>query len=307
MKKQFCSSILAAAFLWLGSVHGQDTIPMRTPAVLPPPNPTVMISPPAITSPQIGVSSDARQDGDGVTYPNPGVSSWLAYPRYSGCCCRVGGCGPIDMELVVRSGGAVPLPFGLFGSIMKPGFEVEGGLRSLFFNTAETAAWTAELTVLNMNFNTTDRTTNGFIRNFRQVVPSPIPGGTPTVNIIPFAPVSVSGLNDTTLNLALGRECYIWGSTHDCKSTEWKWRVGLDSGGSWGSNRVDIVQFQHKTSTIGGFFGSLHSDWEKPCGCALFYAGIRVQYGFLWSNVLQKQNDTNLQTLSGLLSVGLRY
>jgi hypothetical protein len=211
------------------------------------------------------------------------------------------------MELVFRAGATVPLPFGLFGSTMKSGLDVEGGVRSLFFNTAETAAWTAELSITNLNYNTTTHTTNGFIRNFRSVTPSPIPGGTPTVTIIPFAPVTPSGLNETTLNLLLGREWYIWGSTHDCKSKEWMWRVGLDSGGSWGSERVDLHQIPHKTATIGGFRVALHSDLEKPCGCAVFFTGVRVEYEYLWSNILQKQNNTDMQSINATMSVGLRY
>ncbi len=307
MKKQFCLSILALAFIGLGAVHGQESSPSPVPSVLPPPGATMPTTVPRVGSNTPIPTPDDQQDYDGMKYPNEGVSSWLAYPRWAGCCGRVGGCGPIDMEAYVRTGGSVALPFGLFGATMKPGWDVEGGVRSLFFNPAETAAWTAELGITNMNFNTTTKNTQALILNFKQVTPSPIPGGTPTTTIIPAFAVTPSGLNTDTLNIALGREWYLCGSAHDCKSTEWKWRVGFDGGGNWGSERLDLVEIQHKTATIGGFFFSIHTDAEIPCGCALFYAGIRVEYGYLYSNILQNQNNTDLQTASGLLTVGLRY
>jgi hypothetical protein len=303
MKTRFCLSILALAFLRLGFVHGQATTPMREPSILPSPTPTATISPPRFGSQAPG-SPDAAQDFDPTTTGPEGVSSWLAYPRWTDCCCRVGGHGPIDMELYVRSGASVPLPFGLFGTIMRTGWDVEGGVRSLFFNTAEDRAWTVDIGITNIQYNTTkDR--KAVIRAFRQQTPNGIGGFNTT--ILPFFAVTPSGLNDTTLNLAFGREIYLFGSTHDCNSKEWKWRVGFDGGGRWGSNKVDLVEIQHKTSTVGGFFVSVHTDIEKPCGCAVFFTGLRMEYGYLWSNILQNQNNTDMQTINATFEVGLRY
>jgi hypothetical protein len=303
MKKLFCLSILALAFLRLGFIHGQAPTPLPPPTMLPPPSPTATISPPTLSSPQPRPSPDAAQDYDGQNY-GEGVSSWLAYPRWDGCCCRVGGHGPIDMELYVRTGASVPLPFGLFGREMRVGWDIEGGVRSLFFNTQEDRAWTADISITNINYNT-DKNIHTFLRNFRQQTPNGIGGFNTT--IIPFFPITPTGLNDTTLNLSFGREIYLFGSTHDCKSKEWKCRVGFDGGGRWGSNKVDLVEIQHKTSTVGGMFFSVHADAEKPCGCAIFFTGLRLEYGYLWSNILQKQNNTDMQTMNATWAVGLRY
>jgi hypothetical protein len=307
MKKQIGLSILALAFLGLGVVHGQESIPSPTPSVLPPPNPRVRMSNSPDDSPPPSATPDDRQhEEDGMRYPNPGVSSWLAYPRSAECCSRVGGCGPIDMEAYLRSGITQPLHYGIFGRTMRMGWDIGGGVRTLFFNPAETGAWTVDLGITNMNFNTTTHTQT-FILDFQKITPSPIAGVAPTVTTIPKFFVTPSGLNDTTLNLSLGREFYLWGSTHDCKTKDWKWRAGFDCGGRWGSDRVDLVEIRHRTSTIGGIFFSVHTDAEIPCGCAIFYTGLRLEYSYIFSDILQGNNNTDLETVNATWTFGLRY
>jgi hypothetical protein len=299
MKTRFCLSILALAFLELGNVHAQTSPALPIPSILPPPTLTATISPPTIASPAPGASTDTQQDNDTTQRVHEGVSSWLAYPRWAGCCCRVGHDGPIDMELYGRSGVSAFITLGLFGRTMHPGWDVEGGVRSLFFNTAETAAWTVDLGITNTNYNT-EKKIQTFILRFRKTVN----GVTTTVPVMPITP---TGLNNTTLNLAVGREWYLFGSTHDCASKEFKWRVGCDGGGRWGSNEVDLVEIQHKTSNIHGFYFSVHTDVEVPCGCAVFFTGLRSEFGYLVCDILQKQNNTEMYNVNATVTVGIRY
>jgi hypothetical protein len=310
MKKRFCLSGLALVFLCLGVVHAQ--IPTGdadrgtpTPAIIPPSSPPATIARPPSPPPAALPAPLEGPDLSGPPQYPPGVSSWLAYPRPAGCCGSVGTCGgPIDSELYLRAGSAIPVASGLFGSIMKPGLDVEGGVRVLFFNTAEDGAWTADLFLKNMNFATqAHRKVN--IDNFNSVTPNGL-GGTNTT-VIPVFPVTPSGLNDTTVNLVFGREFYLWGSTTDCKVKQPKWRAGFDLGGSWGSSKLDLLEIPHKTATVGGMCASIHTDIEVPCGCCIIYGGVRLEYGYLYNDILQKQNDTDLQTLSATLTMGLRY
>jgi hypothetical protein len=58
---------------------------------------------------------------------------------------------------------------------------------------------------------------------------------------------------------------------------------------------------------VGGLFLSLHSDVEVPCGCCIFQAGVRAEYGYIWSDILQRHNDTDLESINLLFNAGLRF
>src|SRR5713101_4542605 len=79
-----------------------------------------------------------------TTRPPPTLSSWLAYPRLE-CCGPIGGDGPIQAELFVRTGPSLPVEGPIFGHVLETGWKVEGGGRSLFFNPTMDAAWNIDL------------------------------------------------------------------------------------------------------------------------------------------------------------------
>jgi hypothetical protein len=266
--------------------------------------------PPAANPAAIGsqpFTGDAPAQPSDPSADGPGVSSWLAYPRPIGCCDLTGRNGPIGSEVYVRTGTSVPIGGGLFGSVMKPGWDVEGGVRALLFNPEQTRAWTADLSVTNIHYYTSTAKSAPLINFASQVTIPSTTGGTPTTQtvIIPQFFVTPAGLNDTTVNLAFGRECYLIGAANTC--SEPRWRIGGDVGGRWGSSRLDLVEIKHKTGSISGFFFSLHSDLEIPCGCCILFAGLRMEYGYTFSKILQQQNDTDLQVLNFVGTVGLRF
>ena len=51
----------------------------------------------------------------------------------------------------------------------------------------------------------------------------------------------------------------------------------------------------------------LHSDLEIPCSCCIIFAGIRGEYGYVWSDVLQRQNNSDIQTINLLFTLGTRF
>jgi hypothetical protein len=90
-----------------------------------------------------------------------------------------------------------------------------------------------------------------------------------------------------------------------CDTTSW--RVGFDAGGRWGTARLETHQLKHRSDVIGSAFFAAHSDVEVPCGCCIFYYGLRLEYDYTWSDILQLQNKSDLQDLNLLVTTGVRF
>jgi hypothetical protein len=313
--KMVCLSGLAVALLGVGVVRGQGPgYPPGGPGVPPPAGGAAG---PA-GGPFTGQYTTHDGNGSGGPWAGPGaapaapgngsgrVSDWITYPRAPGCCGPVGGNGPIGSEIYVRSGLSFPINGAVFGNVLQTGWAIEGGGRALFFNPAVDAAWTVDLGVSNFNYNAhkpeprfplfdvPSRSTNAV--------------GQTVNNPVPRLDVSVASLNQTFANVAIGREWYLLGRA-DCHDGNGGllWRVGFDAGGRWGSAKVDLNEIRHLTHAVGGIFVAVHSDVEVPCGCCIFQAGIRGEYDDTWSDVLQRQNDANLQTLNVMITLGVRF
>jgi hypothetical protein len=124
--------------------------------------------------------------------------------------------------------------------------------------------------------------------------------------LVPSVNVAIRDLNRTYVNLAVGREWYLWGSA-DCGKPDVNWRVGFDVGGRYGTENLEVTQFNHFTDTIAGVFGSIHSDLEVPCGCCIFQAGIRAEYGYTWGDILQNSTNSDVQDINLLVTAGIRF
>jgi hypothetical protein len=217
-----------------------------------------------------------------------GLSTYITYP-IPGCCGPIGGDGPIHTELYVRTGPSFPVEGEVFRQILDTGWQVEGGGRSLFFNPARNAAWTADLSISNI-YNHAQPFT------LTQIVPLNTP---PTQSITPRA------LNRTYVNLALGREWYLNQPVNSCG---WMWRAGFDVGGQWGTAKVDFRELPHATDTIYGTFVSMHTDVEKCCcGCCTFTVGLRLEWDYTWMDILGPPNNSDLQDVDLLMTIGVRY
>lgn len=302
MKTTLFLSGLTAALLGAGAARGQNWAPPST-------SPGGLVVPPVQVPQQMGPGAPgggvpnggANGNGNGPRSSDdvfvPGRSSWLTYARPKGCCGPVGGDGPIGYQIYLRTG--VSFPFGGFlASQLKPGWVIDGGLRTLFFNTTLDAAWTIDGGISNVNYNSTTRDT-AILRDVTQTIAGQ------QVNI-PELIVTPGGLNQTFVNLAFGRELYLWGDSKQAEVAP-TWRVGWDVGGRWGTEKLVLREIRHRTDTIGGLFGALHTDLEFPCSCCIYHVGARAEYGYVWSDVLQSHNNADLNTINLLITAGVRY
>jgi hypothetical protein len=248
------------------------------------------------------------------------ASPWLHYPRSPCCCGALGTCGgPISTEFFARSGMTFPVGGGFFGAHLHPGWAIEGGGRVLLFNPAVNKAWTITLSVSNFLNYESHPNPVATLFNFpvKTVVDStghvPVPGSlaavTPAVVPVPKLSSSVGMFNQTFANLGFGREWYILGTGDPgAQSGGWNWRVGADAGGRWGSG---LVRFEdtiaHHTDVVGGMYGAIHTDAERPWRCGLFHLGVRLEYNYIWNDILQSQNYSDFQSLNLLFQAGVRF
>jgi hypothetical protein len=243
------------------------------------------------------------------------LSEYLAYPRTCSCAGPIGGDGPIGYELYLRSGVSIPVGGAIFGDVLETGWAIEGGARTLLFNPDMSAAWTFNLGILFV-------TNHGQRPDIRVPLSILVPqnpddpvtfpdvnGNFPpvTVNfgIDPGVPgVTIRNLSRTFLNLGVGREW--WLARPACADGGWGWRLGVDTGGRWGSSKLDHQEIRHRRDTIGGVWVAGHTDLEIPCGCCVFQAGFRAEWAYTWSDILQGSN-ADMQEVLLLFNTGVRY
>lgn len=340
--KQIVLSGLIVALTSLGTVRAQgpaslpsteDVVPLYSPngsgsGAASPFGPTgapLASSPaaaPAGTTPE-GVAIE-----EGSPPPPPPVlpplglpaSPWLNYPRSPCCCGPVGGCcsGPIGYEIFFRSGMAFPIGGNLLDRILHTGWDVEGGGRLLFFNPQlANKAWTVSLSVSNIFARTGDE--NQPIDLFRVPVrttievpgqtnqPGSIRATTPVIAQVPHVVASVSSLNMTFVNAGFGRDWWLCGSADPAQMHALNWRVGVEGGGRWGTAMVQFNEIEHHTDVVGGPFIAVHSYLDYPVRCGILYGGVRYEYNYIWSSILQDQNNSNYQSMNLLFQLGMRF
>jgi len=255
---------------------------------------------PRLVDAPVPAGSAAPLPGDQVFHQSHGLSDWITYHR-DGCEGEMNGT-PILSELYVRSGASFPMGGEILGKLLQPGWTIGGGARALFFNSSTDAAWTIEAGITNIH----NHSSHADVHIPLTILVPNAAGGATRVNFgnDPGVPgVTVREYNRTTVDLAFGRELYLLGSATDCGSSHW--RVGIDGGGRYGSAKAEFREIRHRTDVIGGVFASAHTDLEFPCGCCVFYTGLRVEFGYTWGDILQRQSD--VYDVNVLLNVGVRY
>ena len=218
------------------------------------------------------------------------LSSWITYSQHD-CCGPVGRNGPIGIELYLRTGPDFPVAAGWLGNSLNPGWLVQGGGRSLFFNVPQTAAWTADLSISHI-YNNGNR---GDLVFFRESAP--------------LVPLTLRTLNRTYANLAFGRECWLKGSANNDGP---RLRVGWDFGGRLGAARLNVndpslhFNFRRFGSETGAIVGGVQSVLEIPRGCCIWHAGLRAEVDDSWTDFDGFENKS-IWDLNLLLSLGVRY
>ncbi len=284
---------LLATLLCLGAVRAEDM-----PAPSPGASGSLFAAAPAAAPPAVG-PAPLLPPGPAVPIPAQ-PSSWMDYPRCLGCCGPIGGNGPIGYEVYVRNGLDFALGGNTFGARMDAGWDIEAGARTLFFNPEDDAAWAVDLGVSNIYNSSRDRNTTYTLLNLRDKA---------TNTNIPSTVVTVRDLNRTYFNVSGGREWYLWGPADaaNCDKPETNLRVGVDVGGRYGTEKLDVTNFHHLTDVNAGVFLAVHSDLEIPCGCCILLAGLRSEYGYTWADILQRQNNSDVQDISLLFNLGVRF
>lgn len=301
--------LLAVVGLW--TARGQDGAESNAGGAQRPP------ASEALPMPRDAAEGPAPQAGQvlptatGLTSP---MSSWIIHNQ-TDCCGPIGGSGPINTELYFRTGTSIPAAGGFLHRALETGWDIQGGGRSLFFNQAVDAAWTADLSLMSIfNHALPDQK----ILVAADINFGPVTG--PGVQVVGH----VKDLNRTFVTAALGREWYL---NAPANAAGWKWRAGLDIGGRLGTGRAEFVLepgqgfiapnnagLAHKTDTLYGLEIALHSDIEIPWGCCTFMYGLRAEWDYTWMDILNPGNahlvhplNSQLQDVNLLLTFGVRF
>jgi hypothetical protein len=251
------------------------------------------------------------------------LSEWLQYPRSPGCCGPTGNHGPIGFDVYARSGLVWPLGHSILEQSLLMGWQAEIGARTLFWNPSQERAWAVGLSIsniynprkqfnlptvnlLNVKVNTTQAALQAQAGTSTSTsTAANQSSNTPITIVVPQVTVSVADLNESFLNFFGGQEWYLIGSGN-CSECGWNWRAGWDIGGSWGSAKIEYNEIRHQTGVIGGIFGAVHTDVEKAWHCAILSAGIRAQFNYIWTDLLQ-DNPADIPSFGLLFTVGARF
>ena len=301
-KSVFCAALLVAV-LGYGAAHGQSPSPPMAQGSWPGKYqaPYTPVSPLDEPLGRTGVDEDAYLSRP--TPERPGkVSQWITGPRSECCFGPFGGDGPIRYEVFGRTGVSIPFGSGIYGRSLQPGVMLSAGGRTLLFDEDRSAAWTLELGLTSI-WNHSSRPDIQIPMSI--LVPNAQGIGT-RVNFgeDDLPGVTTRALNRTTLDVAFGRECWLWGAP-GCGG--YSWRAGVDVGGRWGSARADFHEIRHRTDVIGGTFAAVHTDLECPCGCCTYLAGFRAEWAYTWTDILQHQNRADVMEINLLLNFGVRF
>ncbi len=269
------------------------------PEMLPPPGQAGAMVPPSPAMQGILPPTPPQEAPPG---PIPLQSSWLRYTRPD-CCCPVGGNGPIQTELFIRTGPSLVIGGGILNQALETGWEVEGGGRSLFFNPDMSAAWTLEANLVYFY----NQANAGNRIPIVQTTPAPAPPGNPPTPVTPDQ-LHLREFHRTNVNVNVGRE---WFYTYRTQDWNIGWRYGIDGGGSLGTVRADFQMLTtrpHRTGILYGETVALHTDIEIPRGCCTMVSGFRLEYEHdSMPRVVQRQNNGNLSSLNFLWNLGVRF
>jgi len=234
------------------------------------------------------------------------LSPWIlgANSHADGCCGPQGANGSIGYEIYLRNGVSVTYGSG-FARDLNVGWTIQGGARALLFDTTEDVAWVVDFGITNVAqtfegdaiyrlTNVRERTANGN-------------------NTIPEILLTGESLNRTMVGVSLGREYWLTGHPNqrtacvDGCAAGPNWRFGWDVGGRWGTTKFLPNELRHLTDVIGGVFVAAHTDMEIPCGACIIQTGFRVEWGYTWNDVVQRQNPSDVQEFLFMWNLGLRF
>ncbi len=276
--KRWLGMIVLAAWLSVSSAHAQQP---ANHAAYPPPSP---LSTNGLPDPPI----------EAFTAHPSGLSDWITYRRD---CCegKHGRITPLSTELYVFAGPTTPFGSMTLSRELTTGWSIGGGGRALFYNEPQTRAWVVDAHIINTNQWSSKRDTQFPVTIFRA-------GDKQVFGADGVPGVTVQSANRTMAGLGVGQEFYPW-KPADYEGR--KWRVGYDLGGRYGSLILTLNETRGIKDVAGGIYVGGHSKFECPWRNVMFHMGVRFEWSYTWSDVLQRSSD--VQDISVLLSTGMRY
>lgn len=241
--------------------------------------------------------------------PGTVTSPWVGpVPAGADCCGPVGRNGPLTYELYGVTGPSLPIAGGEFIGALKTGWVVGGGGRSLWFNPAGDRAWVLDLGLTyTHNFGRSQRIYDIFTPSSQLDQNTGLPTAPDQLN-----PFFIRELTRTSFNFALGHDWFLSGPGYAGTMLAPNWRVGAEVGGRWGTAHVDLIpiadttNYLRKHDVYHGVFLGVHSDYERPLGAAILFAGLRAQWGYTWTDLIPPQ-DGEIQDINLLMTFGVRY
>jgi len=227
-----------------------------------------------------------------------GLSDWIVYGRE---CCEgpLGAATPLYSEFYLQAGASIPVGGMTLSRELKTGWSITGGVRALFFNEPHTRAWVVDAHIINTNQSAGVHDTQFPITFFQNGTRSDLVVFEGAIGRKTF---SIQNSNRTLVGLGLGRDWYLGQPAH---ADSCKWRFGVDGGGRWGSHRVNFSEFGHVTDVIGSVYAGAHGDVEYPWRNWVFHTGVRLEWAYTWSDILQQTSD--VQDISIFLTMGVRW
>jgi hypothetical protein len=236
------------------------------------------------------------------------------YHDVTGCCGPLGG-GHLAYDLYMMTGPNFIFGNGPLTDRLNTGWIVQGGGRSLFFNTANDAAWVLDLGLsYQYNRGKQEEPADLFVRQAPQQ-------NTATNQVVPqpdlLLSTNIRGFHRTAFNFAVGRDWWLWGAGAPGLEHGWNCRFGMDIGGRWGTEHVDLdligttgpfgsPLYARRQGVFHGVYISGHISWEIPIGGWIWFTGLRGQYGYDWGNVVIPLNG-DIQNANLLLTTGIRF
>ncbi len=229
------------------------------------------------------------------------------------CLCDTPGqSSPIGSEFYVQTGASIPVNscFNVrdaLGRDMRPGFVVQSGVRSLFFNPPADRAWVVDASLSHQS-NGNDPFAGYALRVIDFTGNTDPLTGQPEVKLIQFGTptkpfIHIRDTDRTYANLAIGHDRWWWRSSAETEG--WHLRTGWNIGGRYGtlSQEYDIIK--HRTDVIGGFFVGWHTEAEFPTAAGIFLIGARGEWAYTWSDILQRGSDIN--EINVMMTMGWRF
>jgi hypothetical protein len=171
---------------------------------------------------------------------------------------------------------------------------VGGGGRSLFFDTSHTKAWVADVG-LSYQYNRGEED-DPIRTDVRQPPLRNQFTGEVTVRPDILTQVRVRALHRTNFNFGVGHDWWYRGPGSVGLEDATNFRAGALLGGRWGTAHVDLEPvaepggYARRQNVTHGIFLATHGTCEIPMGSWIFFAGIRAEWGYDWTNLVPPMN-----------------